>query len=149
MNAASSDSYLTQLFDWFRAGNLAAIDWAIIAAYCIASLAIGLYFTRRSGKSMAGYFVSERSMAWWLLGTSMIATSFASDTPLVITSYIRKNGMQANWMWMGLAVGQLLAVFSFSLFWRRAEVITDNQLIEMRYSGRPAAHILACTAGMS
>jgi len=127
------------VLEWLKSCSLGWIDWLIIAAYCVLSILVGLYFTRRASKSTDEYFVSGRSMTWWLLGTSMIATSFASDTPLAVTSYIRSSGVWANWWWFCFAIGQLLAIFSFSLFWRRAEVVTDNQLIEMRYSGNAAA----------
>ena len=130
-----------QLASWFAGNTLTTLDWLIIVAYLVVTLAIGLYFTRRSGKDTTEYFISGRSMSWWLLGSSMIATSFAADTPLLITQYIRSEGIWANWVWFAIAIGQLLAVFSFSLFWRRAEVITDNQMIEMRYEGRPAAFL--------
>lgn len=129
------------LAGWFANNNLGLLDWGIICAYMAVSLGIGLYFTKRSGKDMAEYFLSGRTLSWWLLGSSMIATSFAADTPLIVTEYIRSQGIWGNWTWMALAIGQLFAVFSFSLFWRRSEVVTDNQLIEMRYSG-PAAPFL-------
>ena len=140
--------YASQLADWFRQHHLTWLDWLIIAGYCAATLIIGFYFTRRSGKNMTDYFVSGRSMPWWLLGTSMIATTFAADTPLAVTSDIRKQGIWAEWFWFSLAVGQLLTVFSFSGFWRRAEVLTDNQLIEMRYSGKPAAALRGFKAAL-
>ncbi len=140
--------FLNQLAVWYRTNPLVWQDWLIIFVYIAFALGVGAWFIRRSGKSMTDYYVSGRSLPWWLLGTSMIATSFAADTPLAITSYIRTKGVYANWMWMGLAVGQLLAVFSFSLFWRRSEVITDNQLIEMRYTGRPAAALRGFKAAL-
>jgi Na+/proline symporter len=139
-------SYWSQLVAWFGNNSLGALDWAIIIAYLVISLAIGLYFTRRSGKDTAEYFLSGRTLSWWLLGSSMIATSFAADTPLLVTEYIRSKGVWGNWTWMAIAIGQLFAVFSFSLFWRRSEVLTDNQLIEMRYSGRAAPFLRAFKA---
>ena len=139
--ATALAEYWSQFTAWFGHNSLGWLDWSIIIAYMVFSLAIGLYFTKRSGKNTDEYFLSGRTLSWWLLGSSMIATSFAADTPLLVTQYIRSQGVWGNWTWMALAIGQLFAVFSFSLFWRRAEVLTDNQLIEMRYSGRPAAFL--------
>jgi len=137
MNALSAS--IREFSAWLSTNTLGWLDWTIIVGYCVLTLAVGLYFTRRAGKNTDEYFVSGRSMGWMVLGVSMIATSFASDTPLAVASLIRSRGVWANWWWLSFAISQLMAVFSFSLFWRRAEVVTDNQLIEMRYSGKPAA----------
>lgn len=103
------------------------------------ALAIGYFYTKRSASSTEEYFLSGRSLPWWIAGTSMVATTFASDTPLAITELVRSDGIWRNWYWWCLALGGLLGVFFFSRLWRRARVITDNELIELRYSGRPAA----------
>jgi solute:Na+ symporter, SSS family len=132
-------AHVREFTSWIHGSTLGCLDWSIILGYCALTLAIGLYFTRRAGKNTDEYFVTGRSMGWGILGLSMIATSFASDTPLAVASLVRSRGVWANWWWISFAISQLMAVFSFSLFWRRAEVVTDNQLIEMRYSGRPAA----------
>ncbi|MDA2918715.1 Na+:solute symporter [Desulfobacterota bacterium AH_259_B03_O07] len=105
------------------------------------SLLIGAYFTKRASKSMVSYFVSDRNLPWWILGTSMVATTFATDTPLVVTGWIRTDGIWKNWFWWNYIFSHVFIVFVFSRLWRRAEVITDNELIELRYSGKPAAFL--------
>jgi solute:Na+ symporter, SSS family len=120
---------------------LSPLDWCIVAAYLILSLAVGVYFTRRASGSMSSYFVSDRNMSWWLLGTSMVATTFAADTPLAITGWIRTEGIWKNWFWWNYIFSHVFIVLVFARLWRRAEVITDNELIEIRYSGKPAAFL--------
>ena len=114
-------------------------DWLIIALYFAASAAIGLSFTRRGGRSLADYFVSGRSLPWWLAGTSMVATTFAADTPLVVAGLVAKYGVAGNWLWWNGALSGILTVFFFARLWRRAGVLTDVEFAELRYSGRPAA----------
>ena len=114
-------------------------DWLVIAAYAALTLGLGLAFRRRASSSSEQYFLSGRSLPWWVLGTSMVATTFAADTPLAVTGFIRNDGIWFNWFGWHYVLAQVLAVFLFSRFWRRAEVMTDNQLIELRYSGKPAA----------
>ena len=121
--------------------TLTLIDWIIISAYILFSLLVGLYFRKRAGKSMESYFVSGRSLPWWLVGTSMVATTFAADTPLAITEMVRGQGIWRNWFWWNLALGGILSVFLFSRLWQRTGVLTDNELIELRYSGKPAAFL--------
>lgn len=118
---------------------LATIDWIIIGAYMLFSLAVGVIMARRAMSSTAEYFVSGRSLPWWLAGTSMVATSFASDTPLIITGWVRNNGIQQNWLWWVFAAGGMLSVFLMARLWRRAGVITDVEFTELRYSGHSAA----------
>ena len=120
---------------------LAPIDWAILALYFLISLAIGLLFTRRASGSMAEFFVSGRNLPWWLAGTSMVATSFSVDTPLVVTGWVRTGGIQANWVWWCLAIGGMLATFFFAKLWRRSEVMTDVEFTEHRYAGRSASFL--------
>ncbi|HUP00623.1 MAG TPA: sodium:solute symporter family protein [Gemmatimonadota bacterium] len=115
------------------------LDWTILALYFLFSLAVGLYFVRRAGSSTAEFFVSGRNLPWWLAGTSMVATSFSVDTPLLITGWVRTQGIQRNWIWWCLAIGGVLSAFVFAQLWRRAEVVTDVELTQLRYSGRPAA----------
>ena len=105
--------------------QLALIDWAAIVAYFAVSLGVGLYFSRRAGRSMQEFFISGRSLPWWIAGTSMVATTFASDTPLAVTSLVVKYGLAGNWFWWAFAVGGLLTVFIYARLWRRAEVLTD------------------------
>jgi len=115
------------------------IDWAIVAAYFIVSLLIGLYYSRRAGRSVSDYFLSGRELPWWLAGTSMVATTFAADTPLAVAGFVARNGIAGNWIWWNAAVGSMLTVFFFARLWRRAGIMTDVEFAELRYSGTPAA----------
>ena len=123
------------------------IDWLIILSYIAFSLGVGIYFSKRAASSTEEYFLSGRSLPWWIVGTSMVATTFAADTPLAITEFVRGPGIWQNWFWWNLLMGSLLGVFLFSRLWRRAEVLTDNELLEIRYSGKPAAFLRAFKAG--
>ena len=119
--------------------TLALSDWLIIALYFVVSAAIGLAYTRRAGQSLADYFVTGRSLPWWLAGTSMVATTFAADTPLAVAGLVAKYGVAGNWLWWNGAISGILTVFFFSRLWRRAGVLTDVEFAELRYGGRPAA----------
>jgi Na+/proline symporter len=119
--------------------ELAALDWAIIAGFFVVSLGIGLYYSRRAGKDIGEFFLSGRDLPWWLVGTSMVATTFAADTPLAVTGLVAKNGVAGNWIWWAAAIGSMLTVFFFARLWRRAGILTDVELVELRYAGRPAA----------
>jgi len=123
------------------------LDWTVVALYVIGTVALGLAFRRRASSSAESYFLAGRSLPWWVLGTSMVATTFAADTPLAVTGFVREHGVWYNWFGWHYVLAQILAVFLFSRFWRRAGVLTDNELIEMRYSGRPAAVLRAFKAG--
>jgi len=118
---------------------LTAIDWAIVAAYFLLSIGIGLYFTKRGGESLSEYFLSGRQVTWWLAGASMVATTFAADTPLVVTGLVSQHGVAGNWLWWNMLMSGMLTVFFFARLWRRAHVMTDVEFAEIRYSGRPAA----------
>ena len=118
---------------------LNTIDWAIIAGYFAVSLAIGLYYSKRAGKDVAEYFLSGRDLPWWLAGTSMVATTFAADTPLAVAGFVARNGIAGNWIWWNAALGSMLTVFFFARLWRRAGIMTDVEFAELRYTGRPAA----------
>jgi SSS family transporter len=120
---------------------LSPIDWIIVLVYLLLSLGIGVYFTKRASKSMADYFVSGRNLPWWIIGTSMVATTFSADTPLVVTGWVRADGIWKNWFWWNYLIIHVIIIFVFSRLWRRAEVITENELIEIRYSGKPAAFL--------
>lgn len=122
------------------------LDWAIIAVYLVGTVGLGLAFSRRASKDGESYFLAGRSLPWWVLGTSMVATTFAADTPLAVTGFVRDHGIWYNWFGWHYALAQVLAVFLFSRFWRRAQVITDNELIELRYAGKPAASLRAFKA---
>lgn len=119
--------------------TLTLLDWAIIVGYFLVSAGVGLYFTRRGGSSLTEYFVSGRSVPWWLAGVSMVATTFAADTPLVVTGFVATRGVAGNWVWWSFVMSGMLTVFFFARLWHRAKVLTDVELAEVRYSGRPAA----------
>src|SRR5919205_2632698 len=119
--------------------RLIASDWLIIVLYFLISAAIGLAYTRKAGRSLADYFVSGRALPWWLAGTSMVATTFAADTPLVVAGLVAKYGVAGNWLWWNGAVSGILTVFFFARLWRRAGVLTDLEFAELRYGGKPAA----------
>ncbi|OLB98856.1 MAG: sodium:proline symporter [Candidatus Rokubacteria bacterium 13_1_40CM_68_15] len=121
--------------------TITGIDWAIVAAYFLLSAGIGLYFTRRGGESLDQYFLSGRQAPWWLAGTAMVATTFAADTPLVVTGLVATKGVAGNWLWWNFVMSGMLTVFFFARLWRRAEVMTDVELAELRYGGRPAAFL--------
>jgi SSS family solute:Na+ symporter len=121
--------------------KLNIIDWLIIAAYFALSLVIGLYYAKRAGRSTEEFFLSDRSMPWWLAGTSMVATTFAADTPLAVTEMVARNGVAGNWLWWSMLASGMLTVFFFARLWRRAEVMTDVEFVELRYAGRPAAFL--------
>ena len=123
------------------------IDWTIILIYIAFSLGVGIYFSKRAKSSTEEYFLSGRTLPWWIVGTSMVATTFAADTPLAITEFVRGPGIWQNWFWWNLLMGSLLGIFLFSRLWRRAKVLTDNELLEIRYSGKPAAFLRAFKAG--
>jgi len=119
--------------------NLSAIDWAIVFGYFALSTAIGFAFTKRGGESLSEYFIAGRQVPWWLAGAAMVATTFAADTPLVVTGLVAANGVAGNWLWWNMVMSGMLTVFFFARLWRRANVMTDVEFAEVRYSGRPAA----------
>ncbi|HXG64128.1 MAG TPA: sodium:solute symporter family protein, partial [Blastocatellia bacterium] len=118
--------------------RLTWIDWAIIAAYFALSLAIGLYFTRRASRSTDEYFLAGRTLPWWLAGVSIVATTFSSDTPLLVTGITARGGIAGNWVWWAFALSGMLTVFFFARLWRRSGVMTDVEFTTIRYSGRTA-----------
>src|SRR3954471_10027407 len=119
--------------------TLTWIDWAIVVAYFVLSAGIGVAFTKRGGESLNEYFLSGRNAPWWLAGASMVATTFAADTPLVVTGLVFSNGVAGNWLWWNMLMSGMLTVFFFARLWRRAGVMTDVEFAELRYSGKPAA----------
>ena len=121
--------------------TLTLLDWAVIAGYLVLMLALGMYFRRRSSRSTEEYFVSGRQVTWWLAGTSMVATTFAADTPLVVTGLVYTQGIAGNWLWWGFLLSGMMTVFLFARLWRRSGLLTDVQFAEMRYSGKPAAFL--------
>lgn len=113
--------------------SLALIDWVLIASYFALSLGIGLAYRKRAGSSLEEYFLSGRSLSWWMAGTSMVATTFAADTPLAVTALVVRNGVAGNWFWWAFALGGMVTVFVYARLWRRAAVMTDIELVEVRY----------------
>src|SRR5256885_4142381 len=120
---------------------LTATDWIVIAIYLLLNLLISLYYRRRSSGRTEEFFVSGRNVSWWLAGTSMVATTFAADTPLLVTGLVAKNGISGNWLWWSQCLSGMMTVFFFARYWRRAEILTDVELVELRYGGRPAAFL--------
>ena len=119
--------------------KLEMIDWIIIISFFIISLFIGLWTSRTAGKSVNSFFLSGRSMPWWLLGISMVATTFSADTPNLVTDIVRKNGVAGNWVWWAFLLTGMLTVFVYAKLWRRSEVLTDLEFYEIRYGGKGAA----------
>jgi SSS family solute:Na+ symporter len=120
---------------------LQSIDWSIVVIYFILSLIIGLAVTRRAGSSTAEFFLSGRNMPWWLLGVSMVATTFSTDTPNLVTDIVRQNGVAGNWVWWAFLLTGMLTVFVYAKLWRRSKVLTDLEFYELRYSGKAAAFL--------
>ncbi len=120
---------------------LTSTDWLVIIGYLLANLLIGVYYRRRASGNTEEFFISGRDVSWWLAGTSMVATTFAADTPLLVTGLVARQGIAGNWIWWGSCVGGMLTVFFFARYWRRAEILTDVQLVEIRYGGKPAAFL--------
>jgi Na+/proline symporter len=117
------------------------LDWAIIGLYVVVVTAIGIAFIKRASGSVAEYFVAGRNLPWWLAGTSLVATSFAADTPLFVAGLVATKGIAGNWLWWNQAVAWALAVVFFARLWRRAGLTTDAEFIELRYSGRAASFL--------
>jgi Na+/proline symporter len=121
--------------------NVTALDLTILAGYFALIIGIGLLFAKRAKASMLDYFISGRSMPWWIAGLAMVATTFSADTPLAVTEMVTRSGVSGNWLWWSMLPSGVLTVFFFSKLWRRAEVVTDIEVTEMRYSGNPAAFL--------
>lgn len=121
--------------------NISIIDWAIVASYILFALGLGIYFSKRAGKNIDEFFISGRNLPWWLAGTSMVATTFAADTPLAVTGIVVNDGIAGNWLWWNAVLSGMLATFLFARLWRRSEIITDVEFTELRYSG-PSASFL-------
>ena len=118
--------------------DLHFLDWTLIIGYALFALGVGLYFRKRAGEDIEEFFLSGRTLPWWIAGTSMVATTFASDTPLVISGWVRTHGIWQNWQWWTTAVGGMVTVFLFARYWRRGNVMTAAELSELRYGGREA-----------
>ena len=115
------------------------LDWFILTVYFILSAAVGLAFAGRASRNISEFFLTGRSLPWWLAGTSMVATTFAADTPLAVTGMVAQNGIAGNWLWWSLVMSGILTVFFYAHLWRRAQVLTDVEFTEIRYAGQPAA----------
>ena len=125
---------------------LSNIDWTIIFIFFIITLLIGVWTSKRAGTSYQEFFLSGRSMPWWLLGVSMVATTFSADTPNLVTDIVRKNGVSGNWVWWAFLLTGMLTVFVYAKLWRRSGILTDLEFYEMRYSGKAAAFLRAFRA---
>ena len=118
---------------------MTTLDWTIVAAVLLATLGLAALFARRASRGLAEFFAGGRAMPWWLAGTSMVATTFAADTPLAVTELVAQSGISGNWLWWNMAIGGVLTVFAFARLWRRSGVLTDVAFVELRYDGRSAA----------
>jgi Na+/proline symporter len=118
--------------------ELSTLDIALIVTFFAITLCIGIYVSKQSGKSASEYFLSGRSMPWWLLGVSMVATTFSTDTPNLVTDIVRNNGVSGNWVWWAFLITGLLTVFVYAKLWRKSQVNTDIEFYELRYGGKPA-----------
>jgi Na+/proline symporter len=121
--------------------QLIGIDWAVIAAYGIVVVVVGVAFARRAGQGVQHFFLSGRQLPWWLLGTSMVATTFSTDTPNLVTDLVRTGGVSQNWLWWAFLITGMCTVFFYAKLWRRSSALTDIGFYELRYSGRPAAFL--------
>ncbi len=120
---------------------LSTLDWSIVAIYFLFVLAIGIISSKKANSSLTDFFLSGRNMPWWLLGVSMVATTFSADTPNLVTDLVRQNGVSGNWVWWAFLLSGMLTVFVFAKLWRRSMVMTDIEFYELRYSGQPAAFL--------
>ena len=117
------------------------IDWLIIAIYFLVALAIGIWASKKAGSDTQSFFLAGRNMPWWLLGISMVATTFSTDTPNLVTDLVRQKGVSGNWAWWAFLLTGMLTVFIYAKLWRRSNVLTDIEFYELRYSGKPAAFL--------
>ena len=126
--------------------DLHLIDWIVIFLYGALTVALGLWYSKRAGKNVEEYFVAGRTLPWWIAGTSIAATYFATDAPLLAAALVRQHGIYFNWLWWYEAAGVMMLVFFYAKLWRRANIITDAEFIELRYSGKPASILRVFTA---
>ena len=115
--------------------NFTALDWTIIVSFLAITLFIGLYFKNKASGSLTDFFLAGRNLPWYIAGISMVATTFAADTPLWVAEEIYKKGISGNWLWWNMLIGGMVTTFFFARLWRRAEVLTELEFLEIRYSG--------------
>src|SRR5690606_3909247 len=121
--------------------NPSALDWTIVVASIVVCFIPALWFARRAGQNTTEFFTSGRAAPWWLIGVSMVATTFSTDTPNLVTNLVRDGGVAANWVWWAFLLTGMMTVFFYARLWRRSGVMTDLEFYELRYSGRPAAWV--------
>jgi SSS family solute:Na+ symporter len=126
--------------------DLEFLDWAVIVSYMLLTVVIGVFVAKHKSKNITEFFVAGRNLPWWLLGTSIAATWFATDAPLAVTALVRSKGIYGNWLWWYLGTGIMMMVFFYAKYWRRAEILTDAEMIELRYSGKSASVLRGFTA---
>src|SRR5512147_2212997 len=118
--------------------HVSYLDWSIIILFLLISFGISLYMSKKAGKSTSDFFLSGRNLPWYIAGTSMVATTFAADTPLAVTELVAQKGIAGNWLWWNMVFGGMLTVFFFARLWRRSEILTDAEFVSIRYSGQAA-----------
>ena len=128
--------------------QLNALDWWVVTACLAAAFAPALWFARRAGRGTDEFFASGRAAPWWLIGTSMVATTFSTDTPNLVTDLVRTGGVSANWAWWAFLITGMATVFLYARMWRRSGAMTDLEFYELRYSGRPAAAVRGVRAAL-
>ena len=126
--------------------QISTLDWIIIFSFFALFIAVGLYYAKKSGKNSKEYFLSGRKMPWWLLGISMVATTFSADTPNLVTNIVRESGVSGNWVWWAFLLTGMMTVFFYAKLWRRSEVLTDLEFYELRYSGKESMFLRAFRA---
>ena len=121
--------------------KLTTLDWSIISFYFLATIFIGFWAAKKSDKTVRSYFLAGQNMPWWLIGISMVATTFSTDTPNLVTDLVRQNGVSGNWTWWAFLITGMLTVFVYARLWRRSNILTDIEFYELRYSGKAAAFL--------
>ena len=121
--------------------QLTTLDWIFVGAYFALALGVGLWASKQAKTDSAGYFLAGRNMPWWLLGISMVATTFSTDTPNLVTDLVRKQGVAGNWAWWAFLLTGMVTVFIYARLWRRSGVLTDISFYELRYGGKSAAFL--------
>ena len=145
MPTIAGESYLCNKF---AMSTLQTIDWVILVIYLSGSIGIGLWMRRYASEGIENYFVAGRKVSGWLIGTSMVATTFAADTPLVVTGWVRDSGIWKNWLWWCYAIGGMMTVFLFARYWRRGDVMTTAELSTLRYGGKSAGILRGFLGGV-